>query len=191
MKRRAGFSLVEMMISLTIFSLIAASVYSLLHLGLRARGGDRGEREEDRQIRLIYQLISTDASNMIDEAPEWKFEGSQERISFITVLNSWNGRGEQSERRLARVTYVYNGRDKMLSRRVADVSDGLDDRWAKDVFRAHVRRAQFSYPFRSGERPYRWRPEWKDPDEIPIGIRVRVDDYETAISIPLGVMGRE
>lgn len=86
-----GFTLVEMMIAMTIVTLIAASIYGVVSIGARSAGSGERVTEQARRHRVATGLITRQLSSAVairleDEDGESVpyFLGESESVEFVT-----------------------------------------------------------------------------------------------------------
>src|SRR4026208_1395059 len=104
MKRDArGFTLIEMLVALAIFSVIAVSVQTVLRSGLRVWRAGNAATEAHQSARNFFNLLGRDPQNAIDYGEDAPFAGSAKRLSFMTLERDWTA--PQRIAHLARVTY--------------------------------------------------------------------------------------
>ncbi len=92
-KSKKGFTLLEVIISLTIIGIMTAILYNGMRLGLRARETGEDFEENNQRIRSIYYMIASQIKSAYpyyypdQEDPEEKrlsFVGLPESIQFVT-----------------------------------------------------------------------------------------------------------
>ena len=99
--RSTGFTLVEMLLAMTLMSMLLALAYG----GLRAstRATDRGQviLEESSRIRMAHQFVRKQLNQMIplvfmeseDEQQGTVFAGSSDKIRFVAPMPGYLGFG--------------------------------------------------------------------------------------------------
>jgi prepilin-type N-terminal cleavage/methylation domain-containing protein len=106
-QRSAGFTLIEVMISITLLALVAGICYAAFHLGIRAVGKGEMAVVTSQRLRaatdvLIHQVKSAVASPALIDGDTYPyFYGDQTSMSFVTEAGQLGGGGR------ARVTYKY------------------------------------------------------------------------------------
>lgn len=189
----SAFTLVEMLVALAVFSIIAITVSSVFRSGVRTWRAGNEWSEENQVARNVFRSISKELVNSVNYAPEMPFNGGEQRISFMTLLESHDAK-QGTLRELKRVAYRYDAEEKTLKRFEAGKEEGFDIRKAREALIADgVESMNFSYAFKpvyEGEG-YRWKSAWKDEKEIPRGVRIRMADFHTIVFIPVGTLGDE
>lgn len=114
-KNGFGFTLIEVVVSLTLLGFILVIIFGTFRLGLSA--WDRGEtlKEEYQKIRIISQLLTRQIKSMVPypsktqkaEGDYLAFEGKAQSIRFVSALTAKSHRLEG----LVDVTYQYQEDD--------------------------------------------------------------------------------
>jgi prepilin-type N-terminal cleavage/methylation domain-containing protein len=193
LRRICGFTLVELLIALSIFSIVAVGISSVFRSGLRTWRAGNQWSEENQGARNFFRIISKELQNSMNGSPEISFEGSAHEVSFLTLVDAYDP-VVGSIRSLARVVYRHDAKKKTVKRIIAGLEAGFDIRKAKEVVVAeNVSALDFTYAFAPiyENESIRWKSAWKDSKEIPRGIRIRMDGFRTSVFLPMGVLGDE
>ncbi|MDP3729999.1 MAG: type II secretion system protein GspJ [Candidatus Omnitrophota bacterium] len=213
--RGEGFTFIELIIAVTIFSIIAVSVYSVFRAGVRLWSGTNPIIQANQSTRYFFNTISKDLKNSVSyntAAPRAKtfgssdegnanFEGEEQKISFMTLVDVSTG-SAPPHMELARVAYSFDKSMKAVKRAVATKAEGLSETHAKvteilnDIDDEDF---GFEYCYRLGASPtdyeYEWKDTWEDEDmdkgRIPRGVKVSAGKYNKTIFIPMGCLGGE
>ncbi len=184
--REKGFTLLELLIAITILSLIAVIIGSGVRLGIRA--WERGEADNDtfqkiryfserigRQIKSVYPYqIEADGEKVI------AFRGKSDSIFFVTssVMHSEGGFKWIS----------YSVKDDSLM-----IQEGLlpDKKVMEKVFKegevldAEISELKFEY-FSSKDKE--WKESWDSKTDLPGAVKISLDSLPSmVIAIPLGL----
>ena len=185
-----GFTLVELLIALTIMSMLSLALYGTVSLG--ARSASIGERrsEQARRFRIatdliVRQLRSAAPLHVVDDKEEQAqpyFVGEPERMSFVTALpQSPNSSG------LAVVDYWYEDGVLMMSEIPyfaafsGDMFDSsLDHLVYKTALLYDIKSVRFEYR-RSDFETETWSDEWSavDEDALPAAVSISLDPEGT------------
>jgi len=100
MKSR-GFTLVELLLAISLMSMLMALAYGGLHASTRAADRGRQILEESSRIRMAHQFVRKQLNQMIPlvflegDVPEERtvFEGSSEKIRFVGPMPGYLGFG--------------------------------------------------------------------------------------------------
>ncbi|OGG51572.1 MAG: hypothetical protein A3F84_06415 [Candidatus Handelsmanbacteria bacterium RIFCSPLOWO2_12_FULL_64_10] len=81
----AGFTLVELLMAVTIFAIVAAGVYQALSTGLSARRRGEDALERHRRAQMALDRVADDLRNMVSYGPE-PFRGEADGLRFPALL---------------------------------------------------------------------------------------------------------
>ncbi|MDD5135753.1 MAG: prepilin-type N-terminal cleavage/methylation domain-containing protein [Candidatus Omnitrophica bacterium] len=215
MTRRKAFTFIELIIAVTLFAIIAVSIYSTFNAGLRIWLKTSPMIEENQALRVFYGTITADLKNALyyhetsqaltkpvfgaEYEGKTNFEGSKHKISFMAIVSvSDNELGTHEEP--ARITYVYDKAGKTVKRLAATKAEGLDENKANAIeMLSGIEDEDFGFeycykkPISNTEYEYEWRDAWEDKNvlNIPRGVRVKLGKFRKTVFIPTGVLGEE
>jgi general secretion pathway protein J len=179
----AGFTLVEMLVAVTLLSLLSVALLVALRLGVHAEraGSERLEAEEGSAVGLSFvraQLGDARVAVEIDEAgrPFVIFNGARDRVAFVAPLPP---RVNLPGLHLIEIKAVRAARGAELVLRArpyrpprlppADIPERR--------LIAGLGAAEFSYfGAASLNEPASWHREWHDTWSLPTLVRLRVSD---------------
>ncbi|MEJ8569030.1 prepilin-type N-terminal cleavage/methylation domain-containing protein [Elongatibacter sediminis] len=191
MKRVSGFTLVEMLLAMTLLSILLALAYGGLHAATRAT--DRGQQilEESGRLRMAHQFVRKQinqaiplAFNQTDgetlEAPEPEvFLGSPESIRYVAPMPGYLGFGGPQVQEL---TFVSGdeGLDLYLTHALVQ---GFDESRLDDsepvLLIDRVERAEFQFLARDEEGELtEWTNTWETPGELPVAVALDIQFVE-------------
>lgn len=164
--RRAGFTLVELMVALLIFGMLAAAGVMLLRVSVDSQAAAKTRLDAIAAERRIDALLAADLAQAVarvarNEAgdPLPAFDGTEAAFAFVRA--GWDNYDDSPRSELQRVEYrIENGR---LLRRHWPMLDGAAAE-APSVLAERVTAARLRYRSREG-----WRDRW-DPlrtDALP------------------------
>jgi prepilin-type N-terminal cleavage/methylation domain-containing protein len=213
MNKKNGFTFIELIIAVTIFSIIALSVYSVFRAGVRLWSGTNRLIRANQSARYFFNTISKDLKNSVSYnaaslalktfgssgSKRANFEGEKQRMSFITLVDVSEG-SVPPHTELARVVYSFDKPGKAVARSVAAKAEGLnEDRApAADILNdIDDKDFGFEYCYKVVSSPteydYEWKNTWSDEDrdkgKIPRGVKVKAGVYSKTIFIPAGKLG--
>lgn len=205
--REKGFTFVELIVAVTIFSIIAVSIYSTFSAGLRVWRRTNPVIEANQSARFFFNIIAMDLKNAVKYTAakdEPNFEGDDKRIAFITLVDMPAEDG-RARKELAKVIYELKAVTEekkeryALIRSVAAAGEALDE---KKAFPSEVMSVAsekdfgFKYAYIEGspkdkEYSYRWKDEWEEEDRtnIPRGVKIKAGSFEKTVFIPMGSLG--
>jgi type II secretion system protein J len=186
MKTRAsGFTLIEVVLSLVIFSLLTLMVYSAFFIGHRAV--IKGEREADRnqRMRVAEDILGREVRSAVfyyarhDEEQAPFFLGRSDGMTFVSAApQARGGTG------LAVVTYRAVDGQLVLEERVGFTPEDLyrpptNAPIARAVLLSGFRAIKFEY-MPHDDADAGWQPAWdaREEDQLPAAVRVTVDGLE-------------
>jgi len=182
-----GFTLVELLLAITLMSMLLALAYG----GLRAstRATDRGQviLEESSRIRMAHQFVRKQLNQMMplafleseDLQERTIFEGSARRIRFVAPMPGYLGFGgpqvqelsfEQSDHGLALVLShaLLQGfeEEKLYQRDPIFLLDRIDQ--ASFQFLGLDEQEQLSG----------WTDDWAEPNKMPVAVSLEIEFEE-------------
>jgi len=178
----AGFTLLEMILALVIFGMIAALVYSAFYFGHRAVTSGERAADESQRMRLVEELMGRQIRSAVyyfakhDDDEIAFFLGAADGMSFVTSApQSHGGTG------LAVVTYRLVQSHLVVEERTNFTPDELYD----PPVNTRVERAVLLEGFSSFRLDYLareevdlgWAEKWdaRDEDSLPAVVRVTVE----------------
>jgi general secretion pathway protein J len=190
-----GFTLVELLLALTLMSMLLALAYG----GLRAstRATDRGQQilEESGRVRMAHQFVRRQLNQMVplvfeeneDQTERTVFEGEPKRIRFVAPMPGYLGFGGPQVQELAFVS----GRDgyELIVRHA--LLQGFEEQhlFERDPIVLVDNIAEGSFNFigldELGEVAT-WDTRWVEPAYLPLGISVDIEfNEEVYVDWPL------
>jgi general secretion pathway protein J len=181
---QGGFTLLELLIALTLLGLIMVMLYGGLHLA--TRGAAIGERraEASEQVRLIESFLRREVSQVYPLV--WKskgkqrvaFKGGSEALHFAAILPAHRGEGglylvsiEAADSYPAhRLIFSYRlARPEIQDFETKEVPD------ERVVLVENLENAEFAYyGKREKEEEARWHSRWGDRKNLPRLVRLRL-----------------
>ena len=208
-----GFTFIELIIAVTIFSIIAVSIYSVFRAGVRLWSRTNPLIQANQSTRYFFNTISSDLKNSVSYnavSPGLKtfgssekscanFEGEEQKVSFMTLVDV-SAEAVLPHTELARVIYSFDRSKNTVNRAVATKAEGLSEDHAKvsDILNdIDDKDFGFEYCYKVVSSPteydYEWKDTWSDEDrdkgKIPRGVKVKAGAYSKTIFIPTGRLG--
>jgi general secretion pathway protein J len=174
-----GFTLVEMMVALFIFALIAASGVTLLSVGVRAQAAASARLDETAELRRASVLLANDLSQIVprltrrrDGTSRRAFtgtDGSGVEPAIGYVRAGWSNPGEATRAGLQRVEIALEGQ-RLVRRGFA----GLDG--AESATEITLASGVTNLALRYRDRKGAWRSRWDEPlpDAMPSAVELTV-----------------
>ncbi|MEO7177220.1 MAG: type II secretion system minor pseudopilin GspJ [Allosphingosinicella sp.] len=180
MARQQGFTLVELMVSLFIFGLLAAAGVGLLSFSVRAQEAAEARLGDLADFRRAGTLL---AGDLAQAAPRMARDGAgnarpafqgvggeQGGVVLAFVRRGWENLDDTPRASLQRVEYSFV--DGRLERRVYPRIDGAAPLAATTLIDG-VRRIRLRYRDREGQWRERWDPT--KPTELPRAVELIMD----------------
>jgi general secretion pathway protein J len=187
--KNSGFTLLEMLIGLSLLGLLLILVYASLSIGVRAwDSGDKRVGEASHQ-RIVHAFLRRELAQVFPvrwrgiAEPKIAFEGEKTTLRFVTTLNlgagfrdgglQWgelyvanDGEGDERHRALFLKREAFDLRAKDW--------EGLGD--AKPIRLVEkVSGIEFSYFGAEADNlDPKWTSEWKNPQRLPLLIKLAI-----------------
>ncbi len=198
-----GFTLLELIIAMTVFSLIGLAIFGVLVLGARSAGSGERVAEQARRYRIANEVISRQIASVEpmrlpkqdseglgsdddeEQSAEPYFFGKADTVEFVTtapqrpdasgmaIVNYWVEDG--TLRMSERPVFTAYGTGKKADRREAEDT-------VATILLYDVESVTFSYQRESDSDE--WLDEWDARDEDLLPACVRIDVKPSAIGGP-------
>ena len=185
-RRVEGFTLIEVIISLTIMAAITALAFTGLSIGVTSweRGTHQVERLDERATveRLLKRQLSladpTESRAKIQDKPVVLFRGSADRVDFISNYSLADGPCD-----FRKIGYLFDGHvfryeEKPLSGYVPSYDEQIQGRSI-----ATLASMQFRFLKKGNDAENVWQNTWNYGDGLPLAVEVRIEG--DVILIPL------
>jgi len=192
---RGGFTLLEVIIAISILSLITVIIGSAFRLGIQAWGRGEKETEDGQRLRALSTLLSQQLKSIypyrikIEGKDEdvIAFKGEPDSITFVTTMTDSSYGG------LKWVQYIF--RDGVLSYKEGLLPDKkfeehIKDKNKEEIVDSHIDKFRFSYAYLLEDDDDEWTESWDDEEEVPGAVKVNLSDFQPfVIKIPEIVNG--
>jgi len=186
-RRAAGFTLVELLLALTLMSLLLALAYG----GLRAstRATDRGQTilEDSSRIRMAHQFVRKQLNQMVplvfevseDGVERTVFVGEPGRIRFVAPMPGYLGFGGPQVQELA----IVRGDDSLELVLNHALLQGFEEPalYERDPIPllGDIESAEFSFLVRDEEGELAgWVNQWEDQTTLPESVALDIEFQE-------------
>ena len=177
-----GFTLLEILVAVTLLGLLMAALFGGVRLGVRAWEASGTRLDNDTRLTAVQDFLRDrltqarlyEASAAVIEASP-SFRGERDRLSFITLMPEHLGAGFQ--RMILNLTKADDGADLSVEWWPADLEE--DPRFAGDpihsrVLLARVAELRFAYFGKIKDRqPPIWSEVWNLPS-LPLLVRMQL-----------------
>lgn len=202
---RKGFTLLELLIGLAIFSLVATGIYSALSMGIRSWRRVEESTERTQELRAVMERISQDLRNAF---PSWgiketlwgPFLGDSSEMTFPTMKLTQNPEDLKKRWQIGMVRYALEGKKlkRWMKIDLQQDSEGSPVWENPEVWAEGISSISFQYAIRQ-EESLGWKGRWvlsrkeeSTPAEIPRMVKVSLDlgaeQVVTQVELPLGAL---
>jgi general secretion pathway protein J len=183
-RRAAGFTLLELLVALAVFGLLAVALANGLRLGARSWDAIEARHGASADFRLARTLLRewlseaqslTATAEDADDDRMLVFDGQSHKLTFAAALTPRFGRGG-----MFTVDFLLeNGKSGrqlvMVQRRFPPVAADSDPAIERRVLLENIAQAEFAYYGAEDDGEPSWRNEWREAPALPRLIRLAVD----------------
>ncbi|NQT89794.1 MAG: prepilin-type N-terminal cleavage/methylation domain-containing protein [Candidatus Omnitrophica bacterium] len=191
----SGFTIIELLVSVSIFSIIAIVLFSSFRGGVNSWRRVNSELAYQQKIRYAFDKMGRDIRNMvfISTLP---FKGSSEEMRFLSIAESKNSQG----RDVASVAYHLSREDQKAAPRLLRSQEPLDIAFNSEVLGRVSDEEDKTRPAeKKGEKlldgivrlkfkymsavessddeesvQYEWLEVWEAKEVLPVGVRIDI-----------------
>jgi type II secretory pathway pseudopilin PulG len=184
LKNKRGFTLLELLIAITISILILVVLGAAMRLGYKsqAKGTDRGEMMQKMRILedRIAWLIRGAYPFFLKKPDEKKifFDGRSDRVGFVTSSIDTHGTGPEDTAGLKWVSIFTDSEGLKIREKIFFLEEVFDDSKGKVyLLDPEVRKIEFEFfEIKEGEKQGSWISEWdpSDKETIPTAVKVKM-----------------
>jgi len=184
--QRAGFTLLELILAITILSIVVIILGSGFRLGIKAWEKGESEAAENQRLRTLSGLISQSIKSAypykmkIDDKDTIIFKGEKNSILFVTTLL------DSSHGGFRWVKFSYKDKTLSLNEGILPdkkFMDKLEDKG--EVVDSNIGDVRFEY---FSQEKAEWLETWNLGHGIPAAVRVKIGYFQPSfIAIPMGV----
>jgi len=176
---KKSFTLIELLIAVTITAVIILSVYSAFSTGILAYKKIDSAFDNFQEVRIILNRLETDLKNSFAYSKESSFfKGSASTLDFFNVSQIYDKDKQYSD--VCRIKYELDG--SSLKRTAYSGLTALteDENVKPQDFSSSIKNINFEYAYISeGEKKdILWQNVWPQKDEqakqLPLAVRVKL-----------------
>ncbi|MEO3430514.1 prepilin-type N-terminal cleavage/methylation domain-containing protein [Pelagibius sp. CAU 1746] len=184
-RRQAGFTLMELLVSITVLALLSVMMVGGLNFGARVWERTESIAQDQGRVAAVQALLRRQIAQMqpqqvrgADRRPGMALEGKAERLVFIGPVPEYLGQGGYYvvavESEAAGPTRNLVLRWEPFTRERPGLN--FSDRARKEVLLTGVRSVGFKY-FGRGRlnQPTGWLTSWNDSGQLPELVEITVD----------------
>ena len=183
----AGFTLVEMLLAMTLMSMLMVLAYG----GLRAstQATERGQviLEESSRIRMAHQFVRKQLNQMVplvfeasvDQDMRTVFEGSSNRIRFVAPMPGYLGFGGPQVQEL-----TFQNSDEGLALVISHaLLQGFEEEKLYErspiLLLDRIEHAEFQFlSFDEESNVSSWSNLWEEPEKLPLAVSLEIEFNE-------------
>jgi len=175
---RSGFTILELIVSITILTLVALIIGQGFRIGVKAWEKGEAETVETQQLRILSGMITQQLKSFylyttkLDDEVEKSilFEGEKDSIFFVTTLadSSYGG--------LKWVRYSYDEGILYYKEGLLPDKDVLDNiEGDEEVLASDIEKVLFEYYVSHDDD---WKDTWDNEDDVPDAVRVTLSYFQ-------------
>lgn len=160
-KSRAGFTFIELLIAMLIFSLVSISIYLSFNVGIRAWQKGEGSYRSRQEVRYLLGMVSRELRNAVN-SQVIIFSGRPDSLSFCRAANG-----------LFRVTYEFDDGEKAAYRVLQTYKENASGgAGARSRLASGISGIKFQYSYKKDGKLV-WGDSWQeDYKAVPFGVKV-------------------
>lgn len=180
-RKQPGFTLIELMVSLSIFSIISLAVYSTFASGIGAWRRARGFSSVYQTARLLLSDVAHELKNAVMISGS-EFVGAPQKISFLVLRQSPYATGRPGNHGITRVTYEVRraSSDYSLVRLEGSDIENPKEQGEPELMADSISKMDFQYTYKNSEGEIQpWKGLWEVDDALPLGVKISLMIGET------------
>ncbi len=195
-RKEQGFTLIELVVSLTIFSVISLPIYSSFAGGISVWRKAQEFSSVFQTARLLLDDMAMELKNAV-KVSGTEFNGGPRRLTFITLRQGSHGASARTDTQIAKVTFEVlrdpSGQGYALFRRQAS---NLKVRGKAELMVGSLSSLDFQYTYINSVGELQpWAKVWKMNDELPLGVKITLNiggtQFTKIVFIPHGFREEE
>ncbi|MCM8793427.1 MAG: prepilin-type N-terminal cleavage/methylation domain-containing protein [Candidatus Omnitrophica bacterium] len=189
---KKGFTLVEIFLAISIFSILAVSIYGVFHMGITAWRKMEAILERSQELRLLMERMGVELRNCLDldieehfieQEKAYAFRGASNKMIFYTLKNGKIRsiiykveKNLEKTEELERDVFLLERAEKPFSPLVF----GEDD-FQGEVVLDLIKELNFSYLERKSDTEEEWLDKWGENDlqkkNLPAQVKIKIVFY--------------
>ncbi|MBI4844593.1 MAG: prepilin-type N-terminal cleavage/methylation domain-containing protein [Nitrospirae bacterium] len=178
-----GFTILEIVVAMTIMSIITVIVGSVFRLAVNAWEKGDSETGETQKLRILSGFISQQIKSAypyqltVDDERIVLFKGERDSVMFVTTIADSSFHGFKWVRYEYRNGVLYYKEGSLPDKEFHDKISGEDE-----VLDPNIGKVTFSY-FLSDEE--KWVDSWELGEAFPDAVRVQIEPFQAfTVSLP-------
>lgn len=184
-----GFTLLELLISMSLFLLVIVIIGGSLRLGFRSIGAAEGKSDAMERFRSSWEIIMNQIQSAApltyddDGAKKYYFKGDANHLQFVTTRSAWG-----DEQGSVIVSYRLESGERGRKALYASERSGVNEDIREVMLFDDLKTLSFSYFGREAlGAEGTWTEQWDDPARYPEQVKMNLlgDQGEVTLLIPL------
>jgi hypothetical protein len=187
--RNSGFTLLEIIIAMTISLAIFLILFAALRLGYKAQESGTEKEEVTQKMRIlddrvawlirgIYPFVFTDLTKTTTDQKKLYFKGEDDKLGFVTTSVDSRARGPEDIGGLKYVSIFADSAGLQTREKVFFLDNAFDDSGGKvTTLDPEVTKLKFEYfDAPPGEKEGDWVSDWDAGDKkyLPAAVKVQI-----------------
>ncbi len=193
-RHAAGFTLIEVMLAITLVALIMAMAYGGFRASIRATTSGEELIEETNRLRVTHQFVRTQLSQALalvieDEASDdepVRFEGEQQRVRFVAPMPGYLSYGGPYVQQFS-LERGNNGLDLVFSFAMLNgyLPGDLEDSDPVTLLEGLREGGFFFLGLDEDDQAPYWADFWDKPADLPLAVGLNLDlDRDRGLAWP-------
>lgn len=196
-KNSRGFTFLELLIAVVIFSIAAIAVYSSFAVGIRAWRRGESDYKIRQEARYAFDLISRELNNAINFRTIG-FEGESDSVALVRALKVRNPDGSYTEG-VYKITYTYDSQAQALYRILQTYEEAeKENTGVKSLLLSNISQFELSYSYLDVDKII-WKDSWEKEDwQLPLGVKIKLNyklkegegsvEFSETVLVPIGTL---
>ncbi|MFH1246136.1 MAG: type II secretion system protein GspJ [Candidatus Omnitrophota bacterium] len=198
-----GLTFIELVLAVSIFSVVAVVLYSVLNTGILAWRSAEVSGGMYQELRYALDILSRDLRNAVvysDKEDFVNFSGKSSEISFYSLQDTYDAASAHTE--LRKIAYNLDETKHILQRLSQSFADSVQKTSMSEPeeIAGKIDHINFYYCYEDkGNVPdYKWESTWNKQQALPRGVKIELGlvtkdaaVFNKYIFIPTGEKGVE
>jgi prepilin-type N-terminal cleavage/methylation domain-containing protein len=183
-RRRAGFTLIEMLLAIVIFGIVSSSLYLSMRSGLALYKRSTEGLRQAHEITFFFNRLEEELRNS-HYSTKHPFTATSERLEFPSVINEY----EQDRATLSYVLIGYTAKRGRIEKKTTFLSQRRDAREEKDILAPYLEKCEFFYPFYDQEtETLEWQDKWDSElyKSLPRAVKIKCSFFVSVVDAKKG-----
>ncbi len=190
-KRQSGFTLIEIIVVMTMLALIMTMVYGAINTSRKMASKGIKRIDATNEVRVVQELVRRQISRILPMAFKEEdgvfviFEGDENHIMYVSPMPGYLGKGGPHVQ-LIEIVNAKGGKILQFSHWL--LNDSLEEGSFDDsdqepvVLLENIEDAQFSFMKLDEEgEPGDWESDWEESENTPLMVQLEVEMGEKSL----------